>query len=153
MNILASSFTLQHNSLDIYVAGCGGFPHCANCHNPESWDFHQGEKYDEQYWIKLKNKIVEFDTIIHNIMIFGGEPLDQNKDELLHMLFDLKTLGKKVWLFTRYEIAEIPNHIRQMCDYIKTGKYIPELIVDGNICYGIKLATSNQKIWMRGVDY
>ena len=86
-------------------------------------------------------------------MLFGGEPNDQNKDELLHLLFDLKSLNKIIWIFTRYELNNIPKFELQLCDYIKCGKYIPELTTDSNIKYGIKLATSNQIIYKRGIDY
>ncbi|MDN5317857.1 MAG: anaerobic ribonucleoside-triphosphate reductase activating protein [Thermoanaerobacterium sp.] len=146
MNILSTQYSLETKSLEIYVAGCSGNPHCANCHNHESWDFKQGTKYNEKYFSHIKNKIKDFDALIDNIMILGGEPLDQNIDELIHLLFDLNTLNKKIWLFTRYEIEQIPNEVIKFCDYIKTGKYIPELKTDNNIQYGIKLATSNQKI-------
>ena len=47
MNILATQYTLPYKSLDIYVAGCSGSPHCINCHNKESWDFNQGEIYNK----------------------------------------------------------------------------------------------------------
>ena len=80
-------------------------------------------------------------------MIFGGEPLDQNENELLGLLSDLKHLNKKVWLFTRFEIDEVSESIKFYCDYIKTGRYIPEFKCEDNIQYGIKLATSNQKIF------
>lgn len=153
MNILATSYTLQYKSFDIYVAGCSGFPHCSNCHNPDSWDFNQGILYDEKYFSEIKNKINEFDNIIENVMIFGGEPLDQNHDELLHFLIDLKSLNKKIWLFTRYDLKELPAFVLWLSDYIKTGRYIPELSCNGNIQHGIKLATSNQKIYKKGIDY
>ena len=42
---------------------------------------------------------------------------------------------------------------KELCDYIKTGSYIEELKCDDNIQYGIKLATSNQKINKKGIDY
>jgi anaerobic ribonucleoside-triphosphate reductase activating protein len=150
MNILATQYTLEFKSLDIYVAGCRGNPHCHGCHNPESWSFNQGKNYTEEYYEKLKQKIKDFDLMIDNIMIFGGEPLDQNHDELLNLLFDLKGFNKKIWLFTRYEIDKIPEEIKILCDYIKTGKYIKELKCDGNVQFGIKLATSNQKIYRIG---
>jgi len=147
MNILATSYTLQYKSLDIYVAGCSGNPHCVGCHNPESWNFNQGEKYSLKYFNQLKIKIQNFNKMIDNIMIFGGEPLDQDKDELLHFLFDMKSLGKEIWLFTRYDIEDIPKEVLLTCDYIKTGKYKPEFLVDDYLMYGIRLATSNQKIY------
>ena len=146
MNILGTQFTLEHNSLDIYLAGCNGSPHCIGCHNPESWDFTKGVIYDLSYKQQIKDKVVMFNNMVKNIMIFGGEPLDQNHGELFSLLNDLKELNKNIWLFTRYDLAEIPMEIVSLCNYIKTGRYLPDLKCDDNIQYRIKLATSNQKI-------
>ncbi|MDD4804887.1 MAG: 4Fe-4S cluster-binding domain-containing protein [Candidatus Pacebacteria bacterium] len=153
MNILTTQYTLQTKSLDIYIAGCSGSPHCKNCHNPESWDFSLGEPYDGVYWNKLSIKLQEFDTIIDNIMIFGGEPLDNNLDELYQLLLDLSLTDKKIWLFTRYDLPNMPDFVKRYCNYIKCGRYIEELKSDDNVQYGIKLATSNQKIYKKGIDY
>jgi len=155
MNILATQYSLIYKSLDIYVAGCRGDKgvHCTSCHNPESWDFNQGDLYDKEYFKKLQTKVKNFDILINNIMLFGGEPLDQNHDELLHVLMDLKLLNKNIWVFTRYEIEKIPKEIKELCDYIKCGAYLPELTCDNNTMYNITLATSNQHIFKRGVDY
>ena len=38
-------------------------------------------------------------------------------------------------------------------DYIKYGSYKEELKCDNNIFYGVKLATSNQKMLKKGIDY
>lgn len=154
MNILATQYTLATRSLEIYVAGCSGNPHCTGCHNPESWDFSLGERFTKEYWgSKIAPKVLEFGDLIDNIMIFGGEPLDQNIDSLWLLLYLASTSNKKVWVFTRYELKDIPSDILRWCDYIKCGKYIPSLITNDNVQYGIKLATSNQKIYKRGIDY
>lgn len=154
MNILATQFTLATKSFEIYISGCAGNPHCKGCHNPLSWDFNLGEQFNEDYFkLNIKNKVEEFDNLISNIMIFGGEPLDNDHNELFKLLQMLKTLNKPIWLFTRYELEDVPKFIKCHCDYIKCGKYIPELTTDNNIQYGIKLATSNQKIYKDGIDY
>ena len=156
MNILATQFTLEHKSLDIYTAGCNGCPHCTNCHNPESWDFSKGSFYNGNYKNFILNKIKNFDSLIDNIMIFGGEPLDNPIEEIIILLKDLKSSNKKIWLFTRFEIEEVKDKLKDniyLIDFIKTGKYIPELSVEKNEYYGINLATSNQKILKRGKDY
>lgn len=147
MRIVALQYTLQHKSLDIYLSGCIGNPHCEGCHNPELWSFDIGDIYDERYFMKIKNKVKDFDNLIDNIMIFGGEPLDQENNELRDLIFDLGILHKKIWIFTHYDIEVIPQFVKIGCDYIKTGRYIPELKCEDNIQYGIKLATSNQKIY------
>lgn len=147
MNILYTDFTLQSSALDIYVAGCNGSPHCESCHNPESWDFNLGKPYNQEYFKYIKSTLKYFNSLIDRMRIFGGEPLDQNHIELITMLSELKSLNKEIWIFTRYEIDEIPNEIKTLCDYIKTGRYIPSLKCDDNVQYEITLATSNQKIY------
>ena len=92
--------------------------------------------------------------MIDNIIIFGGEPLDQPYIDVKKLIEFLKTTKKTLWLFTRYSIEEVlQNTIFSNFDYIKCGAYDKTLITDDNVQYGIKLATSNQKIYKKGVDY
>lgn len=149
MKIAATQYTLQYNSLDIYLAGCKGDNgiHCKGCHNPELWDFNIGEEYNEQQFNNIKQKVEKFNNMIDNIMIFGGEPLDNSIYEMVKFLSDLKTLNKKIWLFTRYELDNIKTTIICLCDYIKTGAYIEDKLVDNHEMFGIKLASSNQQIY------
>lgn len=153
MNILGTQYTLKHKAFEIYVAGCKGSPHCKGCHNPESWDFGNGETLDDNYLSTIQTKIKSFDAMINNIMIFGGEPLDQNMSELIDLLDYLKQFNKKIWIFTRYDLNEVPLIIKDRCDYLKCGRYEPQKCTDSNIQYGIKLATSNQHIYKKGLDY
>ena len=155
MNILSTQYTLSRKSLEIYLAGCKGDNgvHCTSCHNPETWCFNQGEEYNLEYASKIYAKVLRFSNMIDNIEIFGGEPNDQKREELEMLLKDLKILNKKIWLFTRYEFKDLPKFELELCDYIKCGKYIPELATDDNIQYGIKLATSNQRIYKKDIDY
>ena len=146
MNILGTQYTLEHKSLDIYIAGCSGSPHCEGCHNPESWDFNQGEEYNYNYFIKLKEKINSFPDMIENIMIFGGEPLDNNHDELLKFLKDMRKTKKTIWLFTRYQEFNVEKDLLKYIDYLKVGRYVEKLKVDKNEWFGINLSTLNQKI-------
>lgn len=146
MNIVSTQFTLEHNSFDIYLSGCKGQPKCEGCHNKELWDFNVGKPY--QAWLpKIIEKIKTFDSLIDNIMILGGEPLDQSLDDLLTLLKQLKTVNKKIWLFTRYALIDIPVEVVKHVDYIKTGRYMPELKTSDNIQYKIPLASSNQTIF------
>lgn len=143
MNIAATQFSLIHNSLEIYLSGCNG--NCIDCHNETLKDFDLGSNYLEKI-NEISDKVSDFDILIKNIWILGGEPLDQNLDDLINMILRLRQLNKSIWLFTRYEIEKIPKEVLGLCDYIKTGKYVPELVTENNIQYGVKLATSNQKI-------
>ena len=153
MRILSTQYTLATKSLEIYISGCMASPHCEDCHNPESWDFDLGEVYDINYFYKIKRKVEEFPSLVKNIMIFGGEPLDQKEIELKKFLNDLYTLNKDIWLFTRHELYNVPQFVKDKCSYIKCGYYDYRLSTDDNIQYGIKLATSNQNIYKKGKDY
>lgn len=144
MNIVSTQFNLQYGALEIYLSGCDGI--CGNmCHNKELWDFTIGDSYK----LVIKNiltKIQNFDNIIDNIWILGGEPLLQDIEELIDLICQLKISGKKIWLWTRFNYHCVPSEIKEICDYIKVGQYIENLKCDNNYHFGIKLATSNQKI-------
>jgi anaerobic ribonucleoside-triphosphate reductase activating protein len=154
MKILATQFTLSMRSFDIYIAGCKP-PHCNGCHNPEGWDFNQGDVFNSAYSHKLFEKMNDFYELIENIMIFGGEPLDSPTEELVDLLafINSATDCKPIWLFTRYDIEDVPEPVKLICSYIKCGRYEEDKKVDKNEYYGMNLATSNQKIYKKGVDY
>jgi anaerobic ribonucleoside-triphosphate reductase activating protein len=147
IRIAATQYSLRTKSFEVYVSGCKGNPHCSGCHNPELWDFKIGSIYNEKYFSYLKNRIKQFDILVDNIMVMGGEPLDQDINSLIKFLKDLKTLNKQIWLFTRFELEEIPEEVLSLCDYVKTGRYLKDLQTDDNIQFGIELASSNQKIF------
>ena len=134
----------------VFLQGCN--MRCKYCHNPETWCFNQGTDYNLEL-PKIKKKVKDFDEMIKRIEIFGGEPNDQDWNELEDFLRELKELNKELWVWTRYPLDECPKFEKELCDYIKTGSYIEELRCDDNIQYGIKLATSNQKINKKDIDY
>ena len=151
MNIISTQYTLNTKAFEIYVSGCKGNPHCEGCFSPETWAFEQGEYFDNTYFEKLKTKITEFDSLIDNIMIFGGEPLDQDMSDFGILLSLLKdNFNKPIWVFTHYELEKsleiLGTHILNI-DFLKCGAYIPALKVEKNNHYGINLATSNQQIY------
>lgn len=152
MNIAGIDFTLKHQSIDIYLSGCRG-PHCVGCHNQQTWCFDYGTPYGPTLICEIQEKIEKFPHMVKNIMIFGGEPLDQPEDELVNLLKNLKMFSLDIWLFTRYDISEVPTSVKRLTDYIKTGRYEESLKCAGNVHYGIELSTSNQKIHKKGVDY
>ena len=147
MKIISTQYTLKYKSFEIIVSGCSG-KHCLGCHSPETWDFNIGDDYNE----KLKSilaKIKKSSEMIDWIWIYGGEPLDNNLDDLDDMLTQLRDCEKPIMLFTRYDIKDVPENIKKLCDFIKSGRYKKDLTVDNNIQYGVKLATSNQKIYKK----
>lgn len=144
MNILGTEVSLKHKAFEIYLAGCIA-PHCPGCHNPESWDFSAGTALTPTNLKKLIASIEDAGELIENIWIMGGEPLHQQKNELLRLLRKLKKTDRKIWLFTRYEIGDVDRAILKNLNFIKCGKYIQDL-GPRLTRYGITLASSNQYI-------
>ena len=150
MNIISTQYTLKYKSLEIVLSGCSG-NHCSGCHSPETWDFNVGTNY-KQLVPKILKKIEESKELIDWVWVYGGEPLDNNLSELEDLLEEIKSKRKPIVLFTRYSIDDVPDDVKELCDYIKCGAYKKELTVDDNIQYGIKLATGNQKIYKKTLD-
>jgi len=152
MNVAATQFSLATSSFEIYLSGCNAQPKCRGCHNPDLWDFNVG-----QPWYTCLTSIASKLTsvpIIKSLWILGGEPLDNDSSQLVDLVTALRSLTScPFWLFTRYPIDEIPDSIKLLFDYIKSGRYEPELAVSGYQMYGVTLATSNQTIYVRGKDY
>jgi len=140
---------LENYALEIYFSGC--YQLCEDCHNPELQDFNLGTS--QELWIeKISDKISEFDSVIKNIWLLGGEPLDNNHFDILNFISKLPN-NKEIWLFTSYSFDGVPQKFKDACNYIKCGKYVKELKTDKNVWYGVNLATSNQKIFKKGLDY
>ena len=107
MKIIGIEYSFLTRGLDIYVSGCKG-PHCIGCHNPETHSFRVGQVYNDSILMKIKNKIEGFSSMIDKIFIFGGEPLDQKLPDLYQMLDDLKQFNRPIWLFTKYDLKDVP---------------------------------------------
>jgi anaerobic ribonucleoside-triphosphate reductase activating protein len=130
-------------AIEIFVAGCRG--NCYKCHNPQLHNFTVGKPFDYGCLGYLKER----EDLFEVISFMGGDPLDQNPIELKSVVMLLRNIfkEKEFWLFTRYEINEIPEWCKGVFDYIKTGRYIEELKREGFP------ASSNQKLLKKGIDY
>ena len=152
IRVAATQYTLGNRALELFLSGCKANPHCTNCHNPELWSYAIGEVYDEKYKTQLINKILDSPNLIQRIWIVGGEPLDQDHQELYTLCQDMKNTGTELWLFTRYDLDEVPEDFKFICDYIKCGRYLPDQCGIHEE-YEVNLASDNQHIYKKGVDY
>lgn len=151
MNIVSTQYSLKDYCLEIYVSGCKG--HCGTqdiCQNGELWSFDLGEPY-KNWYEKISHKLQQ-KTMVKKCWILGGEPLDQNIDELIDLLKFIKSFNIELWLWTSFSLEEIPAKIKELCDFIKTGKFIPNQKYYLSE-YNIELASPNQKINKKGIDY
>ena len=144
MNIVSTQFFLSKNALEIYISGCKE-PHCKGCSNPELWEFNQGKSYKKA--ISRITEKIRNNNIIKSVFIVGGEPLDNDIKELEDFIKLLSDTQCKIWLFTRYSIDKVPDNIKKLCSYIKCGKYDVDKLSNNYIQYGVKLASTNQKIY------
>lgn len=152
MNIITIDYSMATQSLDIFFSGCAMGSHCPGCHNSEAWDFSVGTPWLD--WAsKIQYNLREFDGMIKRVFFLGGEPLDQDARELRNFLDEIDWYEKELWLFTRYDLGQVPEDLMERFDYIKTGPYLESLATTDNISYGVRLATSNQKVNKRGVEY
>lgn len=130
-------------SFNIYLSGCNGY--CDGCHSDHTWDFKGGSELVLPDLINYIDNIKSF-TFDH-ICILGGEPLDQDENELNQLLWLLKEHypTKPLWLYTHFELEEVNPVFLKHLDYIKTGKYIIGL-PEAKEQFGVFLASNNQKI-------
>ena len=78
---------------------------------------------------------------LDTVVLLGGEPLEQQFDDLNLLLNKLHTYGYKIWLYTGWEYRNVPDWAKTYCYCIKTGAYDP---VNYPPKEGSKLASSNQ---------
>ena len=125
----------------IYFQGCS--IRCKGCHNPELQPMEGGVEYSPSEILeKIKSNLEWYD----NLVLLGGEPLDQSSSALHALLVGARKLGLKIWLYTGYEEPKIPKEIKDQCDVIVAGRYIEELKTGGFP------ASSNQQVIRRNTD-
>ncbi|MFN7252984.1 MAG: anaerobic ribonucleoside-triphosphate reductase activating protein [Anaerobacillus sp.] len=83
----------------IFFAGCPH--HCQGCHNPESWNFENGQEYSVE---QLVSEVIS--NPINEVTFSGGDPFYQAK-EIIILAKKLKSLGKNIWAYTGYTLEEL----------------------------------------------
>lgn len=141
-------YSIQTRSIDIFSIGCDGF--CPGCCNPEIKDWNLAGMSPEHVIQKVHSLYKKFPALIDRILFVGGDPVDaylHYENEMINFLVTLRfSVPLPIFLFTRYELEQVPEGLQNLVDYVKVGAYIQELTCDNNVQYGIKLATSNQHI-------
>jgi hypothetical protein len=154
IKIVKLDYNVVSESLDIFCSGCIP-PYCVDCFNPELKDFNVGTPYNLKHSNYIDNTILNFDKMIKRVLLVGGSWTHQRNYEsaLLDIHRICKKYDKPLFLFARENLDDIPEMFKIYCDYIKCNPYNPELKVDNYESHGIKLATANQVIYKKGIDY
>jgi organic radical activating enzyme len=151
LQIAHIEYSITTKSLDIFTIGCNGC--CEGCCNPEIKDWNLSGLGVRYVLKKVRELNDKYSLLIDKVVIVGGDPCDAfifYPTDMKELLVGIRqNINKPIFLFTRHDFESIPLELKDLVDYIKTGEYKPELSCDNNICFGIKLATSNQKIYKK----
>lgn len=120
----------------IFFQGCN--VKCKGCHNEKIQNIECGKEYEVK---KLCEEILEYNLPVKKITISGGEPLMQ-KAALEEFIREMYEKDFEIALYTSYNLEDIPNNIIKKLKYLKVGKYIENLKLQGKF-YG----SSNQKFY------
>lgn len=130
-------------SLIFNISGC---PYkCKGCHSTYLWE------YEGNYLSKdIESIFNEYLGMFTCVCFMGG---DTNLIELRELLKLCKSKGLITCIYSGIDNIKPLENCMKYLDFIKYGSYKEELSCDDNICYGVKLATSNQKMLKKGIDY
>lgn len=122
----------------LFVSGCTNC--CKNCFQPETWDFHYGQEFDED----AQNRIfAELDApYIRGLTLLGGDPFEpQNQRALLPFLKKVRANypTKDIWAFSGFVYdtellkegshprCEVTDELLSLIDVLVDGRYVEEL--------------------------
>lgn len=130
-------------SLIFNISGC---PYkCKGCHSTYLWE------YEGNYLSKdIESIFNEYLGMFTCVCFMGG---DTNLIELRELLKLCKSKGLITCIYSGIDNIKPLENCMKYLDFIKYGSYKEERSCDDNICYGVKLATSNQKMLKKGIDY
>jgi anaerobic ribonucleoside-triphosphate reductase activating protein len=120
--------------LVFFLPGC--IHQCPGCHNPGLWDPENFKEYTE----KEIKKLLKDNPEIDGVTLSGGDPA-YNPENTLKLLEVLN--GYNIWMYTGYNINEVPIEILDRVDVLIDGKFIKELPE------GLYTGSDNQCIWRK----
>lgn len=92
--------------VSLFVSGCTN--HCANCFQPQTWDFEYGSPFCAETQEKLLSLLTP--SYISGLTLLGGEPLEPaNQRALLPFIRRVreKLPHKTIWCFTGFTYEEL----------------------------------------------
>jgi len=115
----------------LWVAGCEH--HCKDCHNPVTWNPHDGAEFTFKDAEEIFRDLEK--DYIAGVTFSGGDPLHPaNREDVKNLIDFIKNLypDKTVWVYTGYtweEIMEISElmTLMEMVDVLVDGRFVNEL--------------------------
>lgn len=109
---------------------CGCPIKCEGCHSPHLWHEENGQQLTYK---KFEHLLLQYEDLATCVLFMGGE---WHEEELLKMLKIAKNHMYKTCLYTGQD--NVSQAIRNELNWLKTGKWIPEL-------GGLNSVNTNQK--------
>ena len=121
----------------LFVSGCRNA--CKGCFQPQTWDFHYGEPFDEKAQEKILHSLEP--DYVQGITLLGGEPFEEeNQAALVPFMRRVREQypNKDVWAFTGYiydkdlipggrKYTEYTDELLSMIDILVDGPFMEEL--------------------------
>ena len=121
----------------LFVSGCRNA--CKGCFQPQTWDFHYGEPFDEKAQEEILHSLEP--DYVQGITLLGGEPFEEeNQVALVPFMRRVRAEypNKDVWAFTGYiydkdlipggrKYTEYTHELLSMIDILVDGPFMEEL--------------------------
>lgn len=121
-------------SVTLYVQGCPH--HCPGCHNPETWDYDDGEPMSNKLVYEIINSL-NANGITRAFCVQGGEPLcPENVEGVAQIIGRIKRLSPqtKIYIWSGYTLEELlsrkdkdVSYCLNKADVLIDGRYMEEL--------------------------
>lgn len=131
------------------ISACDCKFNCKNCFNQRVKALPAQTKTCEEIIAEIKS------NPFNKGVIFGGLEWTLQINECIDLAKACKENGLLTMIYTGSTDGRILGmlEVSGVFDYIKYGRYIEELKTTNHIEYGVVLASSNQHILKRGVDF
>ena len=132
------------------ISACDCKYNCPNCFNQKVKNLMTVSNSIEEILKAVKS------NPFHKGIIFAGLEWSLQMNECIALATAAKDVGLQTIVYTGadQDSSIVRQYIKSnVFDYIKCGSYKEELTTANHIEYGVVLASSNQHILKRGVDY
>ncbi len=124
----------------IYCAGCPN--HCKGCHNPQSWDIHNGHEVDTE---ALLEEVLS--DPFADVTFSGGDPMFQ-PEGFYELAKAIRAKSKKtIWCYTGFSFEDLVKNEAQrrlltQLDVLVDGRFV-EALKDPDLLFR---GSSNQRL-------
>ncbi|MEH6532342.1 MAG: anaerobic ribonucleoside-triphosphate reductase-activating protein [Photobacterium frigidiphilum] len=109
----------------LFVSGCEH--QCRGCYNKSTWRLDNGHAFTQEMEDNIINDLNDTRIKRRGLSLSGGDPLHPaNLASVLKLVMRVKTecVGKDIWLWSGYVLAELTEQQQQIVDLI-------DVLVDG----------------------